>query len=288
MLRASPNDIMTNLFADAGATKTLWLKVATNSDGTSISENYTGRPISPTFHDSAAIKEELQRVCSAVGGSFDKIRFYGTGIGSPSIISKMATLLSEVFECPDIVVDNDLVGAAHAALGSDPGIACIMGTGSNSCHFDGEKIDRKVASLGFILDDEGGGVAFGRRLLSDYFKCLTPSDISQGMKQNFNLTAEETVERLYKQTSPNRWIASFMPYIIENLSHPYMQSLVRNQVARFLDREFSQYPDSQLQEEGIGFVGSVAWLLQDILKEELQRRGWKLRNISKYGLSNKA
>lgn len=277
---------MTNLFADAGASKTLWLKV-TETDGTPVSEYHTGAPISPTFNDSEAITEELQLVRAALGDQFDKIRFYGTGIGSPVIVEKMTTILSEVFDCRDIVVDNDLVGAAHAALGSEAGIACIMGTGSNSCHFDGEKIDRRVASLGFILDDEGGGVAFGRRLLSDYFKRLTPDDITALMQQRSDLKVEDVVERLYKKPSPNRWIASFMPFIMDHIGHPYMSELVSSQLSRFFDREFSQYPEEQLRLEGIGFVGGISWQLRDVIKSEMERRGWKLRNISRYGLSSR-
>ncbi len=278
---------MTNLYADAGASKTLWMK-ETDGDGSPVVEYHTGAPISPTFHDSETIIEELQLVRAALGDRFDKIRFYGTGIGTPVIIEKMTTILSEVFECMDIVVDNDLVGAAHSALGSDSGIACIMGTGSNSCHFDGEKIDRKVASLGFILDDEGGGVAFGRRLLSDYFKSLTPAEISEQMRQKYDLKVDKVVERLYKQPSPNRWIAGFMPFIMENIQHPYMSELVSSQVSRFFDREFSQYPEEQLRNEGIGFVGGIAWQLRDIIKTEMDRRGWKLKNITRYGLSSRS
>ncbi|MDE6343031.1 MAG: hypothetical protein K2K93_12025, partial [Muribaculaceae bacterium] len=142
--------------------------------------------------------------------------------------------------------------------------------------------------LGFILDDEGGGVAFGRRLLSDYFKSLTPDDISNQMMEKFDLKVDKVVERLYKQPSPNRWIAGFMPFIMEHIQHPYMSGLVRSQVERFLDREFSQYPEQQLRHEGIGFVGGVAWQLRDIIREVMDRRGWKLKNISRYGLSSRS
>lgn len=276
---------MTNLFADAGATKTLWRKVVTADSGDSAQEEYIGAAISPTFHDSETIEQELRLVRTALGEHFDHIRYYGTGVGSEVIIEKMRSIISEVFSCPDIIVDNDLVGACHAALGSEPGIACIMGTGSNSCHFDGRKVDRTVPSLGFILDDEGGGVAFGRRLLSDYFKRITPPEITEKLNARGDLNTDDVVTRLYKETSPNRWIAGFMPFIIENISHPYMRGLVNAQVARFFDREFGQYPEEELCSEGIGFVGGIAWTLQDEIKKEMARRGWKLRRISRFGLS---
>ena len=154
-----------------------------------------------------------------------------------------------------------------------------MGTGSNSCHYDGEAIDRKSASLGYLLDDEGGGVAFCRRLLADVYKNIAPQDIIDVFEERYSLSVSDVVNNLYRKPSPNRWISGFMPFIVDNMTHPYIQSLVKSQTERFFDREFCSYTDYQLKEEGIGFIGSVADELKETIAATMQERGWRLRNI---------
>lgn len=274
------------LLADAGATKTDWVKLTLGTSSGHEEEYHTGIGISPLHNDTDMIEEELRLVRAALGETFDKIRFYGAGIGSPLIAGKMEAILSEMFSCKDIKADSDMAGAAKALLGSDPGIACIMGTGSNSCHYDGKEIDIKTASLGYLLDDEGGGIAFSRRLLADIYKGIAPDDIIEDFYRKYSLSVSDVVNHLYRQPSPNRWIAGFMPYITDNLSHPYIHSLVESQAERFFDREFVNYTEAQRREEGIGFVGSVADALKDIIEPAMQRRGWKLRGILKKPLDN--
>ena len=272
-------EIMKILIADAGATKTDWVKLTLKDASSNDEETYTGIGISPLHHDTDMIEEELRLVRAALGESYDKIRFYGTGIGTPMISGKMEAILSEMFSCSDIKVDGDMAGAAAAVLGSSPGIACIMGTGSNSCHYDGKEIDRKTVSLGYMLDDEGGGVAFAKRLLSDIFKDLAPEDVKQKFMEKYDLSVGDVVEHLYRQPSPNRWIASFMPFICENRSHPYISSLIESQIDNFFNREFPAYSDKELKEEGIGFAGSVADVLSESIAKAIEVRGWKLRGI---------
>ena len=267
------------LIADAGATKTDWVKLTGSNDSGYEEEFHTGIGISPLHNDSDMIEEELRLVRAALGDSFDKIRFFGAGIGSPMIAGKMETILSEMFACKDIKADSDMSGAAMALLGDEPGIACIMGTGSNSCHYDGHAIDRKAASLGYLLDDEGGGVAFCRRLLADVFKKVAPKDIIEDFENRYSLSVSDVVTNLYRKPAPNRWISGFMPFIVENISHPYIQSLIESQTERFFNREFCSYPEAELKEEGIGFAGSVADVLKGTIVNEMQKRGWKLRSV---------
>ncbi len=270
------------LIADAGATKTDWVKLSSGNDSSEWSEErYSGVGISPLHHDTDMIEEELRLVRAALGDSFDQIRFFGAGIGTPLIAGKMESILSEMFSCPDIKADSDMAGAASAVLGNHPGIACIMGTGSNSCHYDGASVDRKSASLGYLLDDEGGGVAYCRRLLSDIFKGIAPKDIIEKFEARYSLSVSDVVNHLYRQPAPNRWIASFMPFLVENSDHPYVKSLIESQTSRFFDREFAAYPSEQLSQEGIGFVGSVAVSLKPTIESEMNRRGWKVRAIEK-------
>lgn len=274
------------LIADAGATKTDWVKLTLGSKTGREEEYYTGIGISPLHNDADMIEEELRLVRASLGDSFDKILFYGAGIGSPLIASKMETLLSEMFNSRDIKAESDMAGSAMAVLGCKPGIACIMGTGSNSCHFNGQEIDRKSASLGYLLDDEGGGVSYSRHLLSDVFKKIAPKEIIEEFEKRYSLSVSDVVDQLYRKPSPNRWIAGFMPFIIDNISHPYIKTLVESQTEYFFDREFVSYSESELKEEGIGFVGSVAYELKTFIEAAIQKRGWELRAIIKKPLDS--
>lgn len=267
------------LIADAGATKTDWVRLSLDDSSDCKVESYSGIGISPLHHDADMIEEELRLVRASLGESFDKIRFFGAGIGSPVIAGKMEAILSEMFSCRNIKADSDMSGAARAVLGDTPGIACIMGTGSNSCHYDGRAIDRKSASLGYLLDDEGGAVAYCRWMLSDVFKRIAPDDIVEKFNLKYGLSVSEVVDHLYRRPSPNRWIAGFMPFLIENLAHPYVKALVKSQTEVFFNREFMSYTDKELKDEGIGFVGSVADVLKAFIEEEMGKRGWKLRQI---------
>lgn len=269
------------LIADAGSSKTDWVRIDTDDTSARRTETYSGIGISPVHHDSDTISEELRLARASLGERFDKILFYGTGIGTPLLAGKMESILSDIFSSPDIKADSDMAGAARAVLSDSPGIACIMGTGSNSCHYDGNSIDRKSASLGYILDDEGGGVAFCRRLLSDVFKKVAPAEIRNKFEAKYTLSVSDVVENLYRKPAPNRWLSGFMPFIVENSADPYVESLVRSQIERFFDREFITYPDSELKEEGIGFVGSVAYLFENHIIVAINKRGWRLRTIVK-------
>lgn len=267
------------LIADAGSTKTDWVKLTLEKSSEHEEEFHTGIGISPLHNDTDMIEEELRLVRAALGDSFDMIRFFGAGIGSPIRASKMETILSEMFSCRDIEASSDMEGAAKSLLGDSPGVACIMGTGSNSCHFNGEIVDRKSASLGYLLDDEGGGVSFCRRLLSDIFKHVAPQDIVEDFEKEYSLSVSDVVFHLYRKPTPNRWIAGFMPFIVTRLYHPYIKLLVESQTEKFFDREFISYTEEELKKEGIGFVGSVADELRPFIEAAMRRRGWKLRAI---------
>lgn len=271
---------MKALIADAGATKTDWVKISLSREGETHHETYSGAGISPNLHSSDTIEEELRIVRSTLGQSFSQILFYGAGVGSPANREKMTAVLSETFDCRDIQVHTDMEGAAMAVLGDSAGIACIMGTGSNSCHFDGKAIDRKPVSLGYLLDDQGGGFAFGRRLLSDVYKEIAPENIIRQFGASYSLSVKEVVDHLYHQPAPNSWIAGFMPFITRNIDDPYVEGMVKSQIKWFFDREFQFYSDSQLKEEGIGFVGSVASVLSSFISCEMEARDWRLRAIT--------
>lgn len=277
---------MRKLIADSGSTKTDWVKIIENDGSIPKFEAYSCRGLNPHFLSYEEIEAELEKVRDALGESFDYIDFYGAGVGNPEMVSVIKECISRNFDCHMVKVDSDMAGAAQAVLGTTPGIACIMGTGSNSCHYNGFEIDRKTTSLGYIFDDCGGGASFCRRLLSDIYKGLATSYITESFKHRYGLTVNEVLDHVYRKPSPNKWIAGFMPFIIENRSNPYISDLIKTQIQIFLDREFHTYTDKELKEEGIGFVGSVAYMLSDEISEELASRGWKLRKFLRKPLDN--
>lgn len=267
------------LTADSGSTKTEWVATCSFAGGADSADTFSGPGLNPHFLDSAQIVEEMECVRGRLGADFDSVRFYGAGVGNDEMVRKMEKCLQSVFNSSDIKADSDMAGAAHAVLGDLPGIACIMGTGSNSCHYDGSAIDRRFPSLGYILDDAGGGVAFCRRLLGDIFKDIAPKEIRDAFHARYNLTVADVLEHLYHHPAPNRWIAGFMPFVVSHKSNPYIATLIEVQLEYFLTREFSGYSDHELKEEGIGFVGSVAAELEEQLMRNLTAREWKLRGI---------
>lgn len=267
------------LIADSGSTKTDWVKITDNVSESFKSETYSSPGLNPHILDSSEILRIIKDVRNSIGGKFDMIRFYGAGVGNQQMIEKIEVCLKGIFDCRDIKARSDMEGAAKAVLGKESGIACIMGTGSNSCHYDGDKIDRKTNSLGYIIDDNGGGVAFGRRLLSDVFKGIAPEVIRNAFHKRYNISVPEILEHLYSRPAPNKWIAGFMPFIISHKEHPYMSDLIDSQLHYFFDKEFVAYSDEELKYEGIGFVGSVASLFTEELKKITMEKGWKLRDI---------
>ena len=138
----------------------------------------------------------------------------------------METALSDVWSDAECHVHSDLVGAARSLFGNRKGIACILGTGSNSCLYDGSGIISQIPSLGYILGDEGSGAALGRRLIGDAFKEQLPQNVKEAFLEEFHLTLEEILNRVYKSPSPNSFLASFVPFLKKNLWNPYVYSLV--------------------------------------------------------------
>lgn len=269
------NDFKRILIADSGATKTDWVCLTEDTSGACIMSE-SGSGLSPLHHPADVILSEFKQIEAAFGNQFNRIRFYGAGISTPDLESEMECLLNSIFIADDIKASSDVLGAAKAIYGKNPGVACIMGTGSSSCHYDGHRIDFRVPALGYLVDDDGGGVAFGRRLLADVFKGIAPVQTREAFHHRYGLTKEQLIEHLYKEPSPNRWMASFFPFIAEHIDNPYISELIDSQIERFISREFAAYPANILIEEGIGFAGSVANILKTQLKEKLNSRGWRV------------
>ena len=262
------------LIADSGATKADWRLV--NPDGTVSSLATSG--ISPVFLDEAGITAILRdELLPALNGAeVSHIYFYAAGIVSDEVSSKVCDALHGVFPDAACEAASDLLAAARALCGNKPGIACILGTGSNSCFYDGEQIVSNVRAGGFILGDEAGGAWFGKQLLSDFVKGLLPQNLTDELVRRYGIDYPTIVQKVYREPLPSRYLASFAPFIEEHGNHPYIKNLLRNGFDAFLLRNVAQY---DYRRYPVHFTGSVAWHFRELLGRCLTAAGMRQGTI---------
>ncbi len=251
------------LIADSGSTKTQWCVL--NGSGQIIDEVFT-KGMNPFFQTPEEMGVEIERslLPHLTTNKFDEIHFFGAGC-VPEKTSLVKTVLTNYFESGGAIeVDTDMLAAAKAACGQSAGIVCIMGTGSNSCFYDGEKITANVSPLGFILGDEGSGAVLGKLLVSDLLKNQMGQELKDLFLQRFELTPAKIIERVYQQPFPNRFLASLSPFLLEHIDRPQIRQLVLDAFKAFLTRNVKQY---DYQNHKAYFTGSVAYHYSDILSE---------------------
>ena len=169
-----------------------------------------------------------------------------------------------------------MVAAARGLCGHEPGIACILGTGSNSCYYDGKNIVDNVSPLGFILGDEGSGAVLGKLFVSDLLKNQLTPGLKEKFLEQYNLTVGDIIDRVYRKPFPNRFLATFSPFISENLTDPAVHALVLNSFKSFLKRNVMQY---DFEGKPVGFVGSVAFHYREVLEEAVNDMHLKMGKI---------
>jgi glucosamine kinase len=263
------------LIADSGATKIEWRLI--KEDGSikqAISEGYNPY----VQEDDDLRKGVVEHVLEVVGDSKVKeLAFYGAGCGSEEKNRKVAEVLAPFFPDATIEVNNDLLAAARALCGSEPGIACILGTGSNSCYYDGEKIAAQVPSLGYVLGDEGSGANMGRKLLIAAVRNSLPSALQEAFDQRFGLTEEDVLENVYKKKHPSRFLASFMKFLMHHINEPYVYKLIYDSFTEFFTEIISSYKG--YENLPVHFTGSVAFYYGNILRQVASDQGVTVKNI---------
>jgi N-acetylglucosamine kinase-like BadF-type ATPase len=207
------------------------------------------------------------------------IYYYGTGCSTPDNQAIVRLALERVFtEASHIEINTDMLGAARALCGQRAGIACILGTGSNTCFYQNGQIAHQVANLGFWLGDEGSGGYLGKVLVSKYLLQELPSDLSaKFQKRHPDLTRDIVLENAYKKPSPNRYFAKFSKFLFDNRSHPAAYHIVYEAFSVFLERYIFKY--DQHQQVSINFTGSVAFYYSDILRQVANDKGISIGNI---------
>ena len=263
------------LIADSGSTKTDWCVV---ENGESILRFKT-RGTNPFFQTEEEIGKEIEvgLLPSLKGFEPSAIYFYGAGCAFPEKNNMIRRAVNRYLPVP-VEVGSDLLAAARALCGDQPGIACIMGTGSNSCYYDGREIVKNVSPLGFILGDEGSGAVLGKLLIGDVLKDqLSPALKDQFLTQ-YELTPALIMDKVYRQPFPNRFLAGFSPFIREHLDEPAIWELVTRSFLAFFTRNVKQY---DYFEQPVHLVGSVAWYYQDVLKEIAFDLGIRLGTVAR-------
>ena len=264
------------LITDGGSTKCDW--VLLDNSGEVVFKTATSG-LNPTV----VPKEELLlRIASNetlknIFNSVEILDFYGAGCGTTTPRSILKEVLEALFTKAKVNVSEDMAAAVFAAT-TEPGIVCILGTGSNSCFFDGIKIHSPIPSLGFILMDEASGNYFGKRLIRDYYYQRMPKEIAAEFENKFNLEADEIKMNLYKKPNPNAYLASFAQFIFTQKEiNPYFYALIKEGISNFIECRILCY--EKAHEVPIHFIGSIAHFSEEIIKECFATHNLKLGNI---------
>jgi N-acetylglucosamine kinase-like BadF-type ATPase len=266
------------LIADSGSTKTEWIVLDKQQV---LAELYT-QGINPYFQTieqiTAVVSDELVPQLPANHlPLITHIFYYGAGCSSPEKCDMVYQSLSHPFSKAQIEVDHDLLAAARAACGTHQGIAAILGTGSNSCLFDGQNILANQPSLGFILGDEGSGGHIGKELLKQFVYSELPADLYELFIREYMLNKETILEHIYKKPMPNRYAASFTRFVGKHIAHPHMQQLVMDSFTEFFKRHITSYPDYQTY--SLSAVGSVAFIFSEQLQTVANKYSVRIERI---------
>jgi N-acetylglucosamine kinase-like BadF-type ATPase len=249
--------------ADSGSTKCDWIFKEGNNQVEVSTQGYN-----PMFHNAEFITSDLKKYDDIVNNA-EKVKelyFYGAGCSSDRLKSIAREGLEKIFPNAKILVEHDLDGAVYAACHGKPGIACILGTGSNSAYFDGEKIHEEVPALGYILGDEGSGSYFGKQLLSRYLYKQLPAHIQILFEKEFpDLTSDDVFNGVYMKPHANVYLASFMKFLSDNREDRYIQDMVYHGLSRFIDIHIWQYRN--FKSVPVHFVGSIAYFFENVLRK---------------------
>lgn len=269
------------LIADSGSTKTDWAIVEQGKETVLVST----KGMNPYFQTEEDIKTEIELHLLpflANRKPVESIYFYGAGCTDEKKPMMQSALKHQLQPTGRIVVYSDMVGVAHALCKNQPGIACILGTGSNSCFYDGERIVENVSPLGFILGDEGSGAVLGKLIVGDLLKNQLGAELKEAFFEYTQLTPAMIIEQVYRKPFPNRFLASLSPFIHHYIAHPWVYQLVKNSFCAFFKRNVMQY---NYQHYPIHFVGSIAYHYQEVLQDAANEMGITIETIEKSPIS---
>ena len=271
------------LIADGGSTKADW--IAINSEK---KEEFRVRTLG--LNPAVVPAEELNnRIINMfqlmnVKEEISEIYFYGAGCGTPKPTALLKKILETIFINAKVHVAEDMLAAVYAATGKEPAMVCILGTGSNSCYFDGEKMQMLVASLGYVLMDEASGNYFGKKLINDYFYDKMPKGIASEFEKDFNLDVDHIKKNIYQEANPNMYLASFAKFMFDFKEDKYIKRLIKKGFQEFF--KYRVLPYDINSETSIYFIGSIAHYFRDILEKVASKYNLKITNVIQRPIDN--
>ena len=268
------------LIADSGSTKVHWCLLTASGQ---CSDVFTDG-INPLFQTTIAMQNSISnQLLPQIGsllwaGTLTHVFFYGAGC-TPEKKVFVQKALEAVFRKAEVHVESDMLGAARGLLGHNAGVACILGTGSGSCFYDGEKIAWAVPSLGYILGDEGSAAVLGKRLVGDLLKNQLGDDLKEAFFAEYETSMADIIEKVYRQPFPNRFLAKLSRFCADHMDDPRIRALVYDHFVQFIRRNLKQYfakNEKMVNDQmvnAVGFVGSIAYYYRPILEEAMAAEG---------------
>lgn len=264
------------LIADSGATKAEWHLDINGEKKTLFTQG-----ISPYFLNTDQITDLLRKELHIQinNTAIDHIYYYGTGCANPQNARSLKTALERVFPDAELQVDTDLMAAARSTCLHEKGVACILGTGSNSCYFDGREITKNSPGIGYVLGDEGSGAYLGKKVLQYYLYNTFDEDLRARFDAAYVTTPVEVLDNVYKKPLPNRYLASFTMFLAENRGHYMIENILEDGLNDFFFQHLCKY--NEIWKYPVHFVGGVAYGFKDVLKELCSTYEFELGTILK-------
>jgi len=266
----------TTLIADSGATKAEWCLIHQGKKKALFTQG-----ISPYFLDQEQIrtlleKELLPKLRKVVP---DAIYYYGTGCANKTNAAMISRALKQLFPKTKTEVTHDLMAAARALCGRQKGVACILGTGSNSCYYNGKRIIKNSPGLGYVLGDEGSGAYLGKKVIQYYLYQTFDEDLRARFDAKYLTHTQEILENVYKKPLPNRYLASFALFLAENRGHYMIENIIEDGLNDFFFNHLLRYPESRRYP--VHFTGGVAFGFKDVLQQLCESYGFQLGRVLK-------
>ncbi len=271
------------LIADGGSTKADWIALDDNKKELFRTRTKGLNPailsqkeLYDRIIDNFEITKQEEKV--------EEIYFYGAGCGTPEPTALLKKVFESIFVNAKVAVEEDMLAAVYAASAGKESIVCILGTGSNSCYYDGEKAHQNVASLGYILMDEASGNYFGKRLIIDYFYNKMPQNIAKKFETTYDVTPDEIKLNLYQKESPNAYLGNFAEFMFEFKESDYIHQILEEGFSTFF--EYRILPYKKPMSIPIYFIGSIAYFFESILQEVAEKYGLKVTGILRRPIDN--
>ncbi|HQV56083.1 MAG: N-acetylglucosamine kinase [Chitinophagaceae bacterium] len=264
------------LIADCGATKGEWCLINNGKKKTIITQG-----ISPYFLNTEQIIDLLQKELKPKLKNIEvgEVFYYGTGCANPTNVKSVKKAISKVFAGAKIEVTHDLMAAARALCGREKGVACILGTGSNSCYYDGKRIVKNSPGLGYVLGDEGSGAYLGRKVIQYYLYGTFDYELRGRFDLTYTTNAAEILENVYKKPLPNRYLAGFAKFLAENRGHYMIENIIEDGINDFFFNHLCKYRETWTMP--VHFAGSIAFGFKDVVQQLCNSYEFELGKVLK-------